>query len=571
MQESYQPIWPETVIFWGAGATRALNMHTTAELGQALYCLVQQQQTLQERVQNVFALPEIRACVGDLLIILGDDERDALQFPSAEQTSALKRQFPSLSSEQRLLRGRELRYTYDWGTLKQLVRVCPCHNAQSLRLQDVFNLLDMHISSRHGFHVYGSQGSGQRFVTPEALVLARNALVLLIGLLHFHDYQQTLLCDQNVYRQYIGFAELLARLMQEEGEQLYQEGHSLTDRNFYLFSYAVIHMNWDTILLWLLFNAHRKFNHAQDVPLLNQPAVPLTLFHDLSYFLGVRKVGASDPNIWYPVNESVVQRLNDSRLACSQRVRIGKFYFPHGCSGWRECPSCGKLTMYLGNDWCYDSPSLFAPPILPLLSANWRQPRSLEEHTAFQEGGTDAIQCTYCGTLTELRHTPLVMQTSFKGQYPPFLEEIQRDMRIALEKAEHIVMMGYTLPADDVIYRSLLAARQKRDHGQGPYCSVVVGRQTQAPDRWLYDEELTDYIRQSEVCQSDFAAAIVAARDLFGSDRVRGYARGIPAVFTQAEKASEERVLDLLYPQQAFSDIFREARANCRKNTIFAN
>lgn len=551
--KSYKPIWPETVIFWGAGATRALNMHTTDELGQAIYCLAQDK-SLQERVSSAFGLAGISECVGDLLLILGDDESSAAAFPSSVQQAALQRQFCNLTAEKLIQRGRELRYTYDWGTLKQLVHICPGHNASSFRLQDLFNLLDMHIVSRHGFHVYGSQGAQPRFVTPESLVLARNALIMLIGLLHFHAYHKTLLQEMAVYQQYIGFAEILAKLMQAEGQCFFSAGHSLNDRRFYLFSYAVVHMNWDTILLWLIFNAHRKLNHTGDCLLIDNPTVYLELFHDLSYFMGIRRVDSCEPNIWYPHNESVVQQVNDSSQSSSRRVRIGKFYFPHGCSGWRECPSCGKVTMYLGNQWGYHSPSLFVPPLLPRLSEDWHQPRSIEEADAYFQGQADAVQCAYCGTLTELRHTPLVMQSSFKGHHPPFLEEIQRDMRICLEKAEHIVMFGYTLPPDDVIYRGLLSARQKRDKGHGPYCSVVVGQRADAPDCWLYGDELTDYLHQEPVQNSDFAKAITTARELFGAERVRGYAGGIPQVFTDCHSglASQDKVLDLLYPKQCY-------------------
>ncbi|MEG6585125.1 hypothetical protein [Dendrosporobacter sp. 1207_IL3150] len=557
--ESYKPIWPETVIFWGAGATSALNMHTTDELGQAIYCLARRNKKLTDRVEAAFRRTKMLNCIADLLIILGDDEIGAAAFPSEEQTAALNRQFDGLSAFEQEQRGRELRYTYDWGTLRQLIHICPGHNEQFLRLQDLFNLLDMHIMSRHGFYVYGDNSEGQRFIPPEALVLARNALIMLIGLLHFHDYQTTLEQNGTIYEQYIGFAEILAEMMQQEGLRFYEKSHRFSQRKFYLFSYAIINMNWDAILLWLVFNAHRRLNNASDVPLIDNPAVPLKLFHDLSHFMGVRRIDSNNPDVWYPLNESVVQRLNDPDQKSSRRVRIGKFYFPHGCSGWRECPSCGKLTMYLGDQWQYNSVSLFPPPLLPKFSAGWYKPRSLEEKIAHGQGRSDTVQCAYCGTLTELRHTPLVMQSNFKGNHPPFLEEIQRDMRIALEKAEHIVMMGYTLPSDDVIYRSLLSARQKRYKGKGPYCSVIVGKHDNAPDCWLCGEELSDYMQRirNQESESSFVKAVEAAQEIFGPDRVRGYARGIPNVFINERGMTEKgRVIELLYPKECFPKQF---------------
>jgi hypothetical protein len=529
-------LWPETVIFWGAGATRALFLRTTAELGQAVYQLANQGEPLTDRVARQFSLAGIAAPIGDLFTVLSEQD---------DCTSALTRLFPAMTQQERYLRREQLRRTYDWATLCQLVHVCPGHSAEDFRLQDLFTLLDMHIESHHGFYVEDLNGNNRQFVPPEYLLPARNALVMLIGLLHYHDFHCNLATNTAVFAQYIEFAGLLARLMLEEGQRLSRQT-CYDDRAFYLFSYAVISMNWDPILLWLLFNAHNQVN---DCPA--EDAISLKLFQDFSHFMGLRQVDGKTPRVWYPLNESVVQRLNDAHSGVSCRVRIGKYYMPHGCSGWRECPNCGKLTLYLGNEWCYDSTSLYPPPLINALSENWRQPRSHQEQAAHDRGCFDALQCAYCGALTELKHTPLVMQTGFKGRNAAFVEEIHHDMRIALENAEHVVLMGYTLPPDDGIYRSVLAARQKRGMTKRPCCSVIVGQEHSAPDQWLTGQHLDDYIQQNS--NSSFARTIRAAQEIFDPDQVRGYARGIPEVFLGHDgHASYEKVRELLYPIARF-------------------
>jgi endogenous inhibitor of DNA gyrase (YacG/DUF329 family) len=515
--------------------------------------LAEQGKNLENKVKLEFNSRLMSLYMVDLLTILGDGDDGSEAFPSRLEVEALTRQFPALSKEERMLRGRELRGMYDWGTLQQVVHICPGHDAQSFKLQDLFNLLDMHIQSRHGFYVYSNNITGQRFVSPEALVLARNALVMLIGLLHFHDYHKTVQQEGSYMSQYIGFAEILTRLMQEEGERLYRQGYSFDKRQFYLFSYAIINMNWDPILLWLISNAHKNANRNNRVRWIDHPPVPLEMFYDLGYYMGVRPVDSTDINVWYPFNEAVVQRTNNLNHPASRRVRIGKIYFPHGCSCWRECPNCGKLTMYLGEEWQYASTSLFPPPLLPAFSADWRNSRSQEEAKARQRGMADVIQCVHCGTLTEFRHTPLIMQSNFKGGYAPFLEEIQRDMRIALENAQHIVLMGYTLPIDDVIYRSLLSARQKRE--QGPFCSVIVGCKEAAPDEWLTGKKLIEYLEKERLQdkQSSFVTAVESAQAIFPEGHVRAYAHGIPQVFLGVnQEASYDKIVDLLYPKERF-------------------
>ncbi|GAY77991.1 hypothetical protein NBRC111894_3545 [Sporolactobacillus inulinus] len=44
-----------------------------------------------------------------------------------------------------------------------------------------------------------------------------------------------------------------------------------------------------------------------------------------------------------------------------------------------------------------------------------------------KDGVFDAVQCTRCGQITEAHHTPLVMQTNFKGIPNLFLKSGQAD------------------------------------------------------------------------------------------------------------------------------------------------
>ena len=118
---------------------------------------------------------------------------------------------------------------------------------------------------------------------------------------------------------------------------------------------------------------------------------------------------------------------------------------------------------------------------------------------------------------------PVVMQTSFKAPPPPFLEEIQREMRVVVEKANHIVFMGYSLPLDDVTYRAFLAARVRNKQGQRPVRCSVVDKRDGCESRWLYPEDLQT--------NSDLPEVVLAARELFRPDNVRYFAAGIPEVF----------------------------------------
>lgn len=516
--KSFQPFWPETVIFWGAGATASLGIKTTEQLARVIFRLagINGKRQVQQRVKDEFpqADERVRAELAALLVLLGEDgDRDeamrTLRF-SKKRVSELKR-------------------LYNWTVTREVMRRCPGVHNGHFSLQDCYNLIDLHIKSGQGFAVNG------RFIQPEELIVARRTLNMLIGIVHALDYRALLRHRRNEICQYFQFAYILGQLMQQEGKERARHNVPLTERQFYLFSYAVISMNWDPLLLWFLFNAHRELNHSYSAVPIDRFGNRLKLFHDLAHFMAVRRIDGKNPAPWFPFNETVVQRLNDPEYNPGRRVRVGKFYFPHGCYGFRECPNCGKLTVYLGDEWSVYSETLFPPMLLPSLS--YGRPRSEEEMAAHREGIFDAIQCVHCGQMTESHHTAMIMQTQLKEQHPPFLEEIQRDMKVAIENAKHIILLGYSLPEDDFLYRTILSARKK----DGTVKCSIVNFQRGLPDKWLDCGQWKTY-------KFDHSLNSLCERvsNIFGKENVRLYGAGVPAVFLRHGRASVEKVKQLL-------------------------
>jgi len=120
----------------------------------------------------------------------------------------------------------------------------------------------------------------------------------------------------------------------------------------------------------------------------------------------------------------------------------------------------------------------------------------------------------------------MIMQSSYKGRHPHYIEEIQRDLKVCLENTKHIILMGYSLPQDDVTWRSILAARKNREPSNSVKCTVIVGHG--GPDKWLYKEELDKYL--DKVGNSGFAT-IQSAKEIFELDNIRAYTHGIPQVW----------------------------------------
>jgi hypothetical protein len=533
--DEYKPIWPKTVMFWGAGASASLGFKTTYQLGSFFVdlCKGYEKGTIGNVFNSITHDREVDRSLENLFKFL-DTSREI-----DDMKKEISEEFRAYDVEG-VKAVRQLRDYYDWNSLMSIMKICP-NFKNGMQLQDLFNIIDMHIYEKEGFYVSSSNGK-EKFLPLQNIIKARNTLVMMTTLVHSLNYYFNVLKNKQLLKPYYEFAYSLGRLMQKEGISAYNNGYALDSREFYMCSYSVISLNWDPILLWMIFNANKKLNSSSNVPYVGSPLSPMKLFNDMGNFMAVRKITSKKQEIWYPLNETIVQRLNDAQYQTGRRVRIGNFYFPHGCSNWRECPNCGKMFMYLGNEWDIYSKSLFPPQLIPKLSFGFK-PKSKEEKEAIKNNQIDSIQCPFCGTMVSSINTPIVMQSNFKGNHPPFIENIQRDMRISVENAEHVLLMGYTLPKDDAIYRSMFAAKINR--GPTHFCSVVVGKDDNFPDKWLWGNELKNYV-DNKSSDEGFRNAVNSAFDIFGVENVRGYGRGIPDVFLKCGKVDINRVEDLI-------------------------
>ena len=434
-----------------------------------------------------------------------------------------------------------LRTLYDWPALKAIIGVCPgAENGDAFNIVDLFNVLDMHGQSGHGFRVKAG-----KFLTPQRVLGAHNALKMLLLTFFYIDWHYGIAKHRQDLDWHYDFARALGRRMQQRGLEL-AGSERFDSREFYQGDAAFVSMNYDPVALWCQFVANRDLN--RNPPCVGCPARNLQIFHDLGHFVAGSRVklkGGNKNTPWHPMNESSAQRLNDADHGAGDRIRISKFLLPHGCLWWRECPDCGKLSSYMGNSWCRNSPTLIPPPPLrSFVQCAPFEPRSKEECEAWKRGEVDARACVHCGTLTYAHHTQTMMQSNFKSPPPPFLEEIKRDLRVAVQNADHIILMVYSLPPDDVDYRAFIAARRQRGADRPVRCSVVVGKghgsHWFSASQWV--PKLTN-MKPSEPPRT----TLENARDLFGERNVRFYGGGIPNVFLEGgtvTNAAVERLLN---------------------------
>jgi hypothetical protein len=546
------------LIFWGAGATQSLGMRTTAEQ-QKFICSVTDAEDparpLEERVSRALGCNNIgpwHAALFDLITILGDSDASYESVNEVENyhIEAMRRNWQEGASVKDLReRIIHLRLIYDWPALKSVVRLCPGRATDKFRLNDLFNLLDMHISpgsgfqgpARHGQDVLGTPRQPQ-FLDVRRLIGAKNALLMILTAMFYIDYQVCIDSRRGDLEKYRDFATMLGRRMQRQGIELSFE-HQFDQPEFYQGDVSFVSLNYDPIAFWVGLIANRDLNHSAAVPHIGSPATPLHVFHDMGHLIPSRRIGPRTPNQpWYPMNEAAVQRLNEPGSGGNPRVRLTKFLFPHGSLCWRECPNCGKLSAYHGDRWDLCSRSLIPPPPLRAFDSEpcptWISSVECERR---RNGEVDARRCLHCGTLTFAHHTQIMMQSSFKPRPPSFIEEIERDLRATTMHAEHIIFMGYSLPLDDVTYRAFLSARRQRGGRQEVRCTVV-DRDGENP-AWYGPAKLKEAITAGSVSESSPARV---ACDIFGEDNVRLYTGGIPNVFLDQGTATEAKLDQLL-------------------------
>lgn len=546
-----------TVVFWGAGATASLGMHTTAGQGQSLRELAPRpdgKEDLQNRVRNALGddvADQWVSALCDLLKILGDRDEaiNALSVADIypEQLEAMERNWEGKGEDSLRKRIVELRSLYDWPALVAAINICPGATSTDLTLVDLFNLLDMHHQSGHGF-----PDREQTFLPPQRVIGARGGLSLLIQTLLYVDWHAKARVSDHL-QHHQDFATELGIRMQKEGRRIGAQGgpDDFELDKFIVGDVDFVSLNWDPIGLWTQFVANRCLNGAPNVPRVGSSSYKLALYHDLGYFVSGPRIDKTHvgSKVWQPMNIASARQLNDRKHGAKLRIRVSKYLFPHGCLWWRECPNCGKLSSYIGDLWETDSASLFPPPPLKAF-VNESQFRSWcvedDERSKWRLGEVDARACVHCKTLTHAHHTPVVMQTSFKSAPPPFLEEIQRDMRVLVQEADHIVLAGYSLPPDDVSYRSFFSARTRKS-GNGLNNSVppvrcsVIDLHNRYGNQWLYPDEI-------QVQDNGwFPEVLKNAQDIFGPENVRFFGGGIPSVFLGDGTRVSARAVERLF------------------------
>lgn len=567
-----------TVVFWGAGATAQMGMATTSKQN-AIFLALSRKETCQsykeclaDFKQGVFGDRFDAVC--DMLSLLDDDspcvEGCRLCGFSQRQLDIVRDHADELghTDDERKNRVVMMRQQYDWSSAMRILRLqkddVEYENGRETPsetfTQKIYNLLDVNIASHSGLHVFPSECQSHTlssFLDERRLRSAKSALIMFINLVFACAWATSRLKFADASDPYRRFADWLSEIRADE--MLNGVGNAV-------FSTSFVSMNFDPILWWLIKNADARYNrHPKHVGDWN---CPLFLGEDVDQADAVRPLRDMEPSVSSGLLPDVTARFVDLRgemedERCNARYQTVKIFFPHGSPNLKICPCCGKTTLYQGNVLEDSSESLFPPFFFKKLAwgcapaeairksdaedGKWRRQCAIisynEKHDVrndnaesrkWQQGELDYIQCRHCGRGIRMCDAEMVMQSGLKSAPSHILQRISHNVDNAVMDADHIVLMGYSLPSDDGSWVAELQSRSTRNGGSGIRCSIV-GHADGAPNEWLFGDRLDEYCEEHSV--------INRVRAVFGRENVRANLKGIPDVFE-----SREAVRQMLYP-----------------------
>lgn len=553
-----------TVVFWGAGATAKLGMATTENQNKVFLALSNKgpNMSYKDCLQNAHEVfGDCLDDVCDLLTLLDDDVRDdndnyacgyRMSGFSQRQIDIINRHANDLgdNDEKRHNRVIMLRLRYDWAAVMRILRLQKYNvddkgNPIAIYTQAIYNLIDANIADGTGIHVFDDNDSElSNFLDPTRLRYAKAALVMFVNLMFATSWAKNR--GKKEMENYMRFGKCLADIRAKEAKDSISDGVIEA-----VFKTSFVSMNFDPTLWWILKNADSEYN--KNPICVDKDNAPLYLGEDVDQVDATRPfkdnnatVNVADGVLPECVAKFVNERGGSANERCFARYQTVKIFFPHGSSNLKICPCCGKTTLYQGDKLLASSESLYPPFFFDKQTWGCRPADALHgasdsyaERKKWDEGELDNIQCRNCGRSIRMCDTEMVMQSGLKTPPSYLLQRISHNVDNAVMGANHIVLMGYSLPPDDGACVAELQARTTREGGN-VYCSVV-GFVKNETNRWLYADELDTFIKDHQ--NDDGINPILNARRIFGRERVRANMLGIPDVFE-----SEDAIREMLYP-----------------------
>jgi hypothetical protein len=436
------------------------------------------------------------------VLIFGAGSTVSLGMPSTKDQDLIFRTFffeddldklekHHLKSED-ILRLKKIKLTkdFDIGGVIQFTRYF--FREENFRMFDLYNLLDMQIVKNQNLIMNGTE---ETTLYPYNFVKYREGILILLQEYFSIKVSEAQRCDE--FKKHINFFEKMGKkLIKTKSAEALLKG-DLRDTSFIFADFSYISFNWDVLFLWSMFIAHKNINDQNASYLVKDDQVfKLKVFNDFATFMTCKRIDTSNRK-WYPYNESIAFRVNDREHNADRRVTLIPTYFPHGQTNWLHCPYCGMLSAYLGN--CFELNS-----------------ETLVMNSPIESEGQ--YECVQCGKSLSTKNSAMLLQTLYKIK-TPYIEEIQRAMRIKVTEANNLIFIGYSLPDDDIEYKAFFRTA-KTDKTKKVF--VVLYDADQNKQKWFKASEISGKV------SNDNEQVIARYCEIFGKENVFVSLAGFP-------------------------------------------
>lgn len=231
--------------------------------------------------------------------------------------------------------------------------------------------------------------------------------------------------DENIFNRYVDFYYSLAK---KERDEKIRSNIPFEERDFFISDYSIINFNWDLYSLLPIIEANKKLNDKERVYVPQDRNPKVCMFTDFNCEYACNENSAS---IWYPVTESTAYALNAAKNGTLKKIILTKCFYPHGAMNLFKCGNCSKHSYYLGE-----------------LTVE-----SVAQKLNYSDSAV-LYRCPFCGNNIYPYDFDVLVQSNFKIRNS-YLEEIRLSMIKQLREAERLVFLGYSMPNDDVDYRTM--------------------------------------------------------------------------------------------------------------------
>lgn len=284
------------------------------------------------------------------------------------------------------------------------------------QLNDIFNIIDSNLILQNAL-----QYKNEKIEAYELTEFKRKLITYI-----FKNFLESLKNkDDGIYQKYIDFYASLAK---NEVLKKLKCGIDCNDRRFFVSSYSIINFNWDLYSLLPIIEANSEVNHGNNLCFEKCRNPQLVIYTDFNCEYACAEV---EDKLWYPFTEPAAFVTNSERYDTTKRVVLLKCFYPHGAMNFFKCSGCAKHSFYLGD-----------------LTLN-----GVIDKLDYESNGV-LYKCPYCGKEIYSKDFDILSQSNFKVRNS-FLEEIRLSMTQELRTADTIVFVGYSMPNDDVDYKTM--------------------------------------------------------------------------------------------------------------------